>query len=184
MEEIIVHARAKGLDGVCITDHDTMAINEILQEGTQCNGVCVIFGVEYSTCQGDFLLFGPFESIQPGLSALELLQYVDDNEGIAVAAHPFKKGKEVKEELLIHQLCRYVEEITDRHVSIKNNPASNWGSLYAVSSVGGSDACSLAELGRVITVFKNGIKNRTDLIQALRDGAYSVEHNKYYYGTA
>ncbi len=181
MQEIVIHAKSKGLDGVCITDHDTMAIKEVLHEGVQCNGIQIIFGVEYSTSQGDFLLFGPFESIKPGFSATELLEYVERHGGLAVAAHPFKKGKEVREELLKHQLCRFVEQVTDRNLDFNNNPTSNWNSLYDINHVGGSDAYNLAELGRVTTTFSENIESRADLIKALKKGAYTTERNQYYY---
>ena len=57
VDDILSRAKDKGLDGVCITDHDTMAIRHHLSEGIQDNGLCLIFGMEYSSPDGDFLAF-------------------------------------------------------------------------------------------------------------------------------
>ena len=57
-EEIIDSALLKGLDGVCITDHDTMAVGKYIKEGIQQNGLCVIVGMEYTTQDGEWLRIG------------------------------------------------------------------------------------------------------------------------------
>jgi predicted metal-dependent phosphoesterase TrpH len=45
LDEILRHARSIGLDGVCITDHDTMEARYLLNEGIQKDGLCVIVGM-------------------------------------------------------------------------------------------------------------------------------------------
>lgn len=49
LDQILTQVGAKGLDGVCITDHDTLAVRNTISEGVQNNGLCVIFGMEYTT---------------------------------------------------------------------------------------------------------------------------------------
>ena len=56
--DIIENGRACGLDGVCITDHDSTAVLSQIEEGFQSNGLLVLVGMEYTTPQGDFLVFG------------------------------------------------------------------------------------------------------------------------------
>ena len=53
LEQILSEASEKGLDGVCITDHHTMAVRHAISEGIQANGLCVIFGMEYSTREAE-----------------------------------------------------------------------------------------------------------------------------------
>ena len=109
VDQLLEAAEIQGLDGVCITDHDTMAIGRHIQEGVQANGLCLIVGMEYATRQGDFLIFGPFEEIAANLSASELLNHVDQAGGVAVAAHPFRPGRSVNQEILAAGLCPIVE---------------------------------------------------------------------------
>ena len=172
LEEILVRASEKGLDGVCITDHHTMAVRHAVSEGIQANGLCVIAGMEYSTREGDFLLFGPFEDLSPGLSSQSLLRHVESSGGVAIAAHPFRPSRQVNEELIKERLCTIVEGVNGRNTTDENERVLRWQRQYQVSLVGGSDAHSLDELGRVPTAFTTQIHSRTDLIKALKMGFF------------
>jgi predicted metal-dependent phosphoesterase TrpH len=169
-EDILRHARTRGLDGVCITDHDTMAIVSHLAEGVQADGLVVVFGMEYATLDGDFLLFGPFEDLEPGLPATELLLLVEAMSGVAVAAHPFRLNRMVSEFVLNQRLCSHIEAINGRNSEIENLQVDRWRRRYSFHECGGSDAHSLDELGRVVTSFDTPVRSRSELIHALRRG--------------
>ncbi len=177
LDDILSQARKKGLQGVCITDHDTMDVRRYINEGIQNNGLCVIFGMEYATQEGDFLLFGPFERIKLGLSAADLLNNVLDKGGVAVSAHPFRFNRPTSEHLIKNGLCTIVEGINGRNHQNENDSVASWENLYGVRQVGGSDAHSLEELGRVATLFQQPIRSRADFIDALKNGRYSPERN-------
>lgn len=177
LQSVIDQAQLNGLSGVCITDHDTMDVRHQLKEGVQDNGLCVIFGMEYTTNHGDFLLFGPFEELRPGLSAPELLHHVDRVGGVAVAAHPFRANRSTKESLVEQGLCEIVEGINGRNRQHENDYVVDWADRYAVKMVGGSDAHILEELGQVATCFKEPIRNRIEFIHALKNGCYHAERN-------
>ncbi len=172
LDEILTQAMSKGLDGVCITDHDTMAVRHHLAEGIQSNGLCVIFGMEYSTRDGDFLLFGPYEELAPGLPAQLLLPHVANTGGIAVAAHPFRRCRSTSEYVIQEDLCRIFEGVNGRNNQAENKAVMGWQQRYGIKQVGGSDAHTYAELGMVPTEIKSQITNRSEFIQALRHGAY------------
>ncbi len=167
LDEILNNAQSRDLDGVCITDHDSMDVRHLISEGLQSNGLCVIIGQEYTTQQGDFLLFGPYEHLPHGLSAPGLLHHVRSTGGAAVAAHPFRSLRPVDEELISSGLCRIIEEINGRSTAWENSQASAWLERYPLCPVGGSDAHTLEELGRVRVRFDMPILSRADLIQAL-----------------
>lgn len=168
--DIVDRARERGLDGVCITDHQTMDIRHLFAEGIQENGLCVLFGMEYSTPQGDFLLFGPFENMAPNLDADLLLSTVRDHGGAAVAAHPFRKARPTDERLVRNGLCRGVECVNGRNTSHENAAVDHWVQRYCLARCGGSDAHTLDELGTFATRFHVPIRSRADLIQALDQG--------------
>jgi predicted metal-dependent phosphoesterase TrpH len=170
IEEIIVRARECGLDGVCITDHHTMDIRHMLAEGLQGNGLFVLFGMEYSTPQGDFLLFGPFEDLAPGIDGDLLLSTVHARGGAAVAAHPFRKARAVDERLIRDGLCNGVECVNGRNTLDENSAVEKWVHRYRLTQCGGSDAHTLAELGTFATKFMTPVRSRGDLIQALNQG--------------
>jgi len=173
LDEIINYSQACGLDGVCITDHNTMEVQNLLQEGMQPNGLCIFFGVEYFTPDGDFLLFGPFDKVLPGLSATEVLRWIDSIGGVAIAAHPFRHSRPTQEYLIADGMCRIVESRNGRNSDSENALLNKWRSIYSIHEVGGSDAHSLEELGKVITLFNKPVRSRQELISALKKGSYS-----------
>jgi len=172
LDNILAQAPSNGLDGVCITDHDTMAVRHHISEGIQSNGLCVLFGMEYTTSEGDFLLFGPYEELIRGLPAPILLRYVENTGGVAVAAHPFRVNRPTSEYLVRKKMCRIVEGVNGRNSIVENEAVLTWHSRYNVSQVGGSDAHSLAELGQVPTSFSAPVTCRSAFIQALKQGDY------------
>lgn len=175
--DILEEAKTRNLAGVCLTDHDTMAARHEIKEGLQSDGLCVICGMEYTTAEGDFLLFGPFADIPSGLPATDLLKLVRKMDGVAVAAHPFREHRPTQEHLIAKGLCRFIEGVNGRNHEHENQQAMLWEKLYGVRQVGGSDAHSLRELGQITTRFHHPVKNRADLIQALKSGAFNVAHN-------
>ncbi|XCN74125.1 MAG: PHP domain-containing protein [Candidatus Electrothrix aestuarii] len=172
LEQVLDNAQAKGLDGVCITDHDTMAAVDLLKEGMQENGLCVLIAMEYATKGGDFLLFGPFEHLPLGLPAEIMLAAVKAAGGVAVAAHPLRPGRSIDTSLLEKGLCRIIEGVNGRNTPEANQEVRHWPERYQIGAVGGSDAHTLDELGKVPTQFTVPIQSRADLIRALREGLY------------
>lgn len=173
--EILKNAGDRGLDGVCITDHQTMEIRRHLNEGIQENGLCVVFGMEYSTSDGDFLIFGPFENLPPDLSAVPLLEHVKEQGGAAVAAHPFRTKRPVKEYIVREGFCQIIESINGRNSRTENLQVDTWRRKYVFAESGGSDAHSLDELGKVKTRFEMPVRCRADLIFALKNNLCQPE---------
>ena len=170
IEDIVTRAGQLGLDGVCITDHHTMEIRHAMAEGIQGNGLCVLYGMEYSTPQGDFLLFGPFEDLAPGLDGDLLLSTVRSCGGEAVAAHPFRKSRPGDERVIRSGLCHSVECVNGRNTFQENSAVEQWIRRYRLTRCGGSDAHRLDELGTFGTRFFMPIRSRADLIHALDQG--------------
>ncbi len=168
-DEAVGRAKELGLDGICITDHDTMDIRHTLSEGLQENGLCVIFGMEYSTSQGDFLVFGPFERLARNLPAHQLLQTVEQDGGVAVAAHPFRRKRPVNEKIIRDGLCGAIERFNGRNTFSENLAAERWRRCYDLIECGGSDAHTIGEVGTFATRFFVPIRTRSDLITALKE---------------
>jgi len=177
INDILGHAKARGLDGVCITDHNTMEIRRHLKEGLQEDGLYVLFGMEYGTPDGDFLLFGPFEDLPAGLPTPQLLKLVEQSGGAVVAAHPFRSGRSVREEIVSEGLCRIVESINGRNAERENESVGIWRRRFMLSECGGSDAHSFDELGKVVTCFDVSVRTREDLVRALGKGLCRPEWN-------
>jgi hypothetical protein len=86
--EIILYAKRKGLDGVAVTDHDTLkgAIKASKLSGKK--GLVVIPGMEVTTLHGHVLALNVAAFIPPNLSLVETVERIHEAGGIAIAAHP------------------------------------------------------------------------------------------------
>ncbi|MBI9078649.1 MAG: PHP domain-containing protein [Pseudodesulfovibrio sp.] len=168
--DILSEARSKGLDGVCITDHDSTQVLSQISEGFQSDGLLVLVGMEYTTSQGDFLVFGHVEALLMGLDAPELLASVRQMGGAAIAAHPYRGWRPTDISIFDQCLCSLVEVENGRNSRREDELASALAFKRSLTAVSGSDAHSLVELGRCPTRFTVPVTNRIDLVRALNQG--------------
>jgi len=84
LKEVIVYSKKRGLDGVAITDHDTIAGALKLQN----SDLIVIPGMEITISRGHLLALNVTTPIPPKLGIDKTIQNIHEEGGIAVAAHP------------------------------------------------------------------------------------------------
>ena len=90
---LIARARAVGLDGVVITEHDYLwKPDELAELAARAGDLMVFAGAEVSTREGHFLVYGlPDLDLAPcGVGLAELLEVVRRHDAAIVAAHPFR----------------------------------------------------------------------------------------------
>jgi len=88
-----IKARAVGLDGICITDHDTDAAKTEAARVVRETGLRIFVGMEIQTHEGDLLVFGLPEPPGMIMYAAALLAKVAAAGGTAIAAHPFRDNE-------------------------------------------------------------------------------------------
>lgn len=169
-QEILSFGRAHGLDGVCITDHDSTKVLSQITEGFQSDGLLVLVGMEYTTPQGDFLIYGNASSLPAGLDYPELLSVVEAGGGAIVAAHPFRGWRPSDTGMIEKYPCAAIEVENGRNTELENHLASGFARKSDLPFVAGSDAHSLEELGRFPTRFTEPVNNMDDLVRALKGG--------------
>jgi predicted metal-dependent phosphoesterase TrpH len=170
LSELLRRSREVGLDGICITDHDTISSKSEFIDSLE---LCVIVGMEYTTSEGDFLVFGPVDYIPGQMDAKYLLKWIKKEGGVAIAAHPFRKYRSVDPRFL--QFATIVESVNGRNLPHENELCKSWLQQFGcgVKEVGGSDAHTVGEIGQVVTSFQNNIYDADDLIHELQCGNYS-----------
>lgn len=96
VSSVLRRAREVGLNVIAVTDHDEIRGSlETAQLAPQ-YGLEAIPGSEITTAEGDLLALFIREKIQPGLSLIETLLRVNDQGGVAIAAHPMAGGMGMK----------------------------------------------------------------------------------------
>src|SRR5438105_531842 len=98
-EDLIASARAKGLHGIAITDHNTCdAIDYLLgkqlmrEDGLPVDGFLVIPGVEVTTAEGHLLCVGTTLPEAPrlkGRAARDVCALIHEHGGLAIPPHPY-----------------------------------------------------------------------------------------------
>lgn len=171
--KLLEKAKQTGMDGICITDHDTIAAKSIIENGVDSSGICVIVGIEYTTTKGDFLIFGPVESIPKRMGAEDLFKWVEKEGAVIIPAHPFRRERPA--DLHILQSCKIIEVLNGRNNHFENELCRDWLKKQGnnVKEVGGSDAHTLGEVGQIVTQFEKNIYCLDDFIRELQHGNYS-----------
>src|SRR5437899_10837891 len=95
-EDLIAAARAKGLHGLAITDHNTCdAVNYLLQKGLMrldglpVDDFLVLPGVEVTTADGHLLCIGAELPYLKGKPAREVCDIIHQRGGLAIPPHPY-----------------------------------------------------------------------------------------------
>ena len=96
-KELAFFMKKRGLDGVAITDHDTVSG---FREFRKKLDMLLIPGVEVSTGQGHVLGIGVERMVEAGLSFAETIDLIHDAGGLAIVAHPTAFFKGIPEERL------------------------------------------------------------------------------------
>lgn len=173
IRNLLARAREIGIDGVCITDHDTTASKNEFEKLSDTHGISFIIGMEYTTTEGDFLVFGPSENIPQRMGVSSLLQWAQKQDAVVIPAHPFRKSRPVH--LPVLKSFNIIECLNGRNHDFENEACLQWIKEHAngMRDIGGSDAHTIDEIGKIVTVFEKNIYGIDDLIRELRYGKYS-----------
>lgn len=152
-EDIINRAAEIGLDGLAVTDHDSV------QGGVDVASLAppeleVIVGAEITTSQGHLLALGIDETPPVGIKPLDAIQFVHDHGGVAVLAHPFDSLRQTYQTDLkeIADEVDAVEIKNSRCLLTKfNTHAEAFADQHDLPVTGGSDAHFPMEIGRAVT---------------------------------
>ncbi len=166
--EVMVDAAVKkGMDVLCITDHNEMKGAWRAQRYVKANRLAieVVPGEEITTAEGEILGLFLQERIDPGLSAVETIELIHDQGGLAVAPHPFSYrcpslGRRV-EQLKLDGI--EVLNAGHRDAYVNRLAQEEAGSSFA--HTGGSDAHSPQMLGDAYTLFPG--RTADDLYRAI-----------------
>lgn len=162
-------AKKRGLDGIAITDHDTIR-GGLAAQKLKPKGLEVICGAEFKTDRGDVIGLFLNEEIS-AFDHMEVIEAIHKQGGIAIVPHPFDSLRGSAFWLADRDAGKMdaVETINARCVLRRSNAmADAYASHHGVCKVGGSDAHFRAEIGNAGTLVPEGmsvidaiLKNRT-----------------------
>lgn len=147
-ERLVSKAEKIGLDGVVITNHN--AVSHIKRAREHSENLDVISGAEITTESGDILGIG-IEECPRSKNAVDVVNSIHQQNGIAVIAHPFDplRNSLDTDNTKLLKIADGVEVINSRCVLDRfNKPAYSLAEEYGLMKTSGSDAHFGFELGR------------------------------------
>ena len=178
IEDALIQAKKISLDGICITDHDSLGLRKDknrIDNLISKYGVNIIVGVEIFTLDGDLLCYGIDELPKSRLSAKETIKFVNDLGGICIAAHPYRNAtRGLEDNIVFLDNLHGVEAFNGRTSNSLNIKAFQIANKKNSTILGGSDAHSINEIGNFATKFEVEIKNESDFILAIKEGKTQV----------
>jgi len=168
--EAINKAKALGIDGVCVTNHDNNLLRNEIGDSAIIDGVLVIVGAEVFTFEGDILTFGLNDIPEERISAEELLNMVKRSKGVAIAAHPFRDNNRGIGNHMIRlaPMLSGVEAFNGSTKYHHNMQAYNLAKKLNLPITGAGDAHFVDNVGIYATKFEDSIRDHLDFIEAIK----------------
>ena len=185
LEQIVKIAKQKGLDGICITDHDSMGLRDFARDYTEKTGFPVFVGIEFYSLEGDILAFGIDHYPKQRIHAQDFIDMVHEQGGITISAHPFRNNRRGLEgHLDIVKGIDAIEVLNGSTLPDATLIADEYAKKLQVACTGGSDCHVPEKVGIRCTYFQQNIRTTDELVQAIRnreccpayyrDGAYRL----------
>ncbi|WP_290763139.1 PHP domain-containing protein [Halanaerobium sp.] len=170
LEEIVAKAKSIGLDGICITDHESNQIKAEAAELSAKEEFPVIVGAEVLTQAGDILVFGLNDLPKEKIPTQDLIDLVNEAGGIAIAAHPFRdNGRGVGEKIRNLSGLAGIETFNGSTKPDHNFQAYSLALELDLPCLGGSDTHVIERVGKFVTSFPDWVSTTKDLIKAVKN---------------
>ena len=172
VEKILEMAKKKGLDGIAVTDHNTMKGGVEALKINEDKDFQVIVGAEIKTEYGDIVGLFLGEEIRARRFE-EVIEEIKSQGGLSVLAHPYRQYNNPEE---IVDRVDLVEAFNARSKKEDNKRAYELAKRFKKSMTGGSDAHLGFEIGRGRTIVNSKVKGE------LKKGETKIEgeESNYY----
>ncbi|MGH8162863.1 MAG: PHP domain-containing protein [Rhodanobacteraceae bacterium] len=157
----IAAARAKGLDGFALTDHNTNDGVEYLREkgliredGLPVDGFLVVPGVEVTTAEGPLLSIGASLPYLKGRSAREVCELIHARGGLAIPPHPYDLFRAGIRFSTLQDLPIDALEVFNAATTLRryNRYAFKYAQMRGLPMTAASDAHHHAAIGTAYTI--------------------------------
>ena len=142
------------INGIALTDHNTMRGVQKAKRIFRDKGLTLIPGVELRNNKTDYLIyFMDDEKILKIKDIFEIIDYVHESGGIIGIAHPFRKGYLLPPKEVLKKLDT-IEIFNAKNLPTYDNLAKKLKDEFCKTPTGGSDAHIYPYVGLVYTIFE------------------------------
>ncbi|MBT8371383.1 MAG: PHP domain-containing protein, partial [Deltaproteobacteria bacterium] len=170
---------------ICLTEHQVIWNPADVDMLARESDIKIFRGNEFTTNQGDILVFGFYKDIKKLLTIQELREMVKSAGGFMIVAHPYRGFKTFgigRLQMSVEQACQrkvlnFIDaiEVGNGKLSAdENDMARKVAEKLDLPGTGGSDAHRIDEIGKWVTLFENDIRNELELVQELHAGRFTA----------
>ncbi|MEG2353578.1 MAG: PHP domain-containing protein [Clostridium sp.] len=183
LKDIVNNAKGKGIDAICITDHDSMGLREFAESYSKEIGFPIFVGVEYFSLQGDITAFGIDSFPSERISAQEFINFVRAQGGICFACHPFRNNNRgLGENLKTVKGLTGIEVLNGSTSMEANRKALEYCTELELMPIGASDAHWMEQIGKYATWIPDTVATLEDFVTTIKKGVCKpaiLENGKY-----
>jgi predicted metal-dependent phosphoesterase TrpH len=172
LKEVIKYSKKKGLDGVAITDHNT--IKGALRLKTR--DIILVPGIEVSTLNGHLLGLNIDTLIPAKLGIEETIRRIHEAGGIAVAPHPSAFYRSPPSQKISSYDAIEVMNASSTPFQLFTRLSKNFADRLGLPQTGGSDSHYAPEIGAAYTVVE-AEPDVDEIVDAIKRGATVPEGN-------
>lgn len=174
LRDIIRKGRLMGLDGICITDHESMGLVEKAAQVSHEMNFPVFVGAEVLTFEGDLLIFGVDHLPGFMMHAQDLIDWTNLHGGVAISAHPYRQnGRGIGDKLFSLKGLAGIEGLNGSTPAYLNRKGQETAGAMNIPVVGSSDAHRLHKVGVYATQFQGLVRDMKDLVDGIKAGQVS-----------
>ncbi|MEM2121451.1 MAG: PHP domain-containing protein [Candidatus Woesearchaeota archaeon] len=166
LKTLLKTAKRIGLNGVAITDHNTIKGALLLKKLNKDKNFEIIVGEEIMTNHGELLAYYIKEEIKPG-DIFEVIDKIKEQNGLISVAHPYSIYRQRMGSFILNLKGKIdaVEVFNGRAIlPYENRKAQRIAEIMNLGRTAGSDAHSMIEIGKAYTFFDE----RYSLIEAIK----------------
>ena len=159
-EKLLKIAKERGLNGIAVTDHNTIKGGLAVSELNKDQDFEVIVGAEMKTVDGEILGLYLNEEIK-SREMFEVIDEIKQQGGIAIIAHPTARFRSSLKQPCMELKGRIhgIEAFNSRALPLENWRAQRMASKFRFGTTGGSDAHFYYEIGRGYTEFEGDLRH-------------------------
>ena len=184
-DEFVEAAKDRGLDALCLTEHDYFWERADVDALSRRHDFLVLPGCEVNTDDGHVLVFGLEEYVFGMHHVGYLRRLVEQAGGVMVAAHPYRRRFLQAQAFepaaytsmvdracadRFFSLCQAIEVLNGRALAVDNGFSLDVAARLRLRMIGGSDSHRLIDVGNAATRFYRRITSLEDLIAEIKAG--------------
>lgn len=168
LKQIVSVARARGLDAVCITDHDSMGLVDFAAEFSAKENFPIFVGVEYFSAHGDITAWGIDTFPDTRIDSQIFIDHVNAQGGFCVSCHPFRNNNRGLEDHLRNVRGLHGVEVLNGSTDMDAcRNALRYARELNLKTIGASDAHVEKQIAKYVTWLPEKVTTLPDFIAQL-----------------